>query len=221
MSARASPWAEDRRQPVSGQYTTAILCDAHLGATHGSFRVFLLCDFRRNICAGQGTAVYVQAHANRLRHESDALLADVHALCAAYRTCIRHNLARQLVAHSRDELVGQDENEYGGVLARVDKIGIRDDVRGQGDAWQVLDILVELVEELRELLRLRCELGASVVMARLLGDGNLLFVHPHVYLLFEKGGVRGSVLGDKLGHGGAPWSMSANARLTCVNSMAP
>ena len=98
----------------------------------------------------------------------------------------------------------QDEDEYGRVLARIGEIGVRDDVGRQGDAGQVLDVLVERVEELGELLRLRGELGARVVVAGLLGDGHLLLVHPHVDALFEERRVCGDVLGDKLGHRGAP-----------------
>ena len=92
----------------------------------------------------------------------------------------------------------QDEDENGGVLARVDEVGVGDDVGRQGDAGQVLDVLVERVEQLRELLRLRRELGARVVVAGLLGDGDLLLIDPHLYFLLEKGRVRGDVLGDKL-----------------------
>jgi len=98
-----------------------------------SLGVLFLSDLRCNVRSRKRTTIDVKAHANGFRHEPDALVADVHTLCAAYGASIGHDLAGQLLANSRDELMWENEYEDGGIFARVDEVGVRYDVGGDRD----------------------------------------------------------------------------------------
>ena len=61
-----------------------------------------------------------------------ALIGDGHALDVRNPARVRDHLALQIVAHLLDELVGQAEDEDGGVRSAVGHVRVGDDVLRQG-----------------------------------------------------------------------------------------
>ncbi|KAI7451852.1 Glycerol-3-phosphate dehydrogenase [Hortaea werneckii] len=128
-------------------------------------------------------------------------LGHIDTLHAANAAGEGHDVAPEGIAGLGDELVGQVEDEDGGALDGVEQVRVGDDVVGQGDVGQVLDVLMEGVDEGGELLGLAGELVAGVVVLAGLGDLVLLLEHPHLHLLFEDIIVLLAVLGHDLGDG--------------------
>ena len=78
------------------------------------------------------------------------------------------------------------------------------EIVGKGDVGEVFDVFVEVVDEGGELLGLGGEGGGSVVVFGGLGDGDRLFVDPHLDIGFEEVRVLFGVFGDYLCNGGSP-----------------
>lgn len=78
------------------------------------------------------------------------VLLDVDSLDERDGPCSLWQLAVELLADVGNELVGRDKDESVGAFAGLDEIRLGDDSFGDLDARQVLDILVLLVELLRE-----------------------------------------------------------------------
>lgn len=98
----------------------------------------------------------------------------------------------------------KDEDEHGGVLARARKIGIGDDIGGQCDVWEVLDVLVDVVDDVRQLLRL----VVAGEVSRIFRNGDILFKYPHLDSLLEEIRILLDTLSNELGHGGSPVPIS-------------
>ena len=77
-------------------------------------------------------------------------------------------------------------------------------VVGQSNAREVFDVLMIVVDEFREFLRLFTQFRGRIVMLRSLRDFGLLFIHPHVNVRIEKLGVVVGVLSNNLGNCRAP-----------------
>lgn len=191
-----------RRRPVErrgslGVHVRGVIGNCGLG-------VELLCNLGGDIGSRQGTAVDAQLLANALREQADALLVDMHPLYAGYSTGVGKDMAFEALADPVDKLMGQIEDQYGGILDRVDQGRVGAQVVGQSDVWQVLDVLVQLVDDLRQVLLALAQRRGLAVVPRRLGDLDLLLVHPHIHLLLEQIWVSGRVFGDHLRDRGAP-----------------
>jgi hypothetical protein len=70
-------------------------------------------------------------------------------------------------------------------LDGVGQGGIGDEVVGELDAWEVLYVFVQVVDEVGELLGGLAEEGVRVVVRGVFGHGHFFFVYPHLHLFFE------------------------------------
>ena len=168
---------------------------------NGGFAPLLSGDLAGNVGAGQGTTVNAEGLANGLREQVDTLLVDIDTLDALDTTGIRQDLALNVLAGSDNELVRQVEHKDSAVLNRIHQIRVCVQVVRQVNSGQVLDVLVLLVNHVRQLLSAG-EVGA--VVRRVLVDLDVLLKHPHLDLLFEDVGLFGGILGDDLGDSAAP-----------------
>jgi hypothetical protein len=103
-----------------------------------------------------------------------------------------------LLANICNKLVGQVEDENGGVLDGGANVRVGDNVGRQGDAWQILDVLVMLVDHLGELLRLVA--NRFVIVLGVFGDGHVFLIDPHLDLFLEDVFVCAGVLGKDFGN---------------------
>mmetsp|Transcript_1087 Transcript_1087/g.2481 ORF Transcript_1087/g.2481 Transcript_1087/m.2481 type:complete len:360 (+) Transcript_1087:555-1634(+) len=101
-----------------------------------------------------------------LRDELRALLVELNALDEGDSAAALAEL--DVVPLLRDELVRHDKDQHSRVLASACEVRISDDVLGELDALEVLDILMLLVDDFGQI--------AAV---------NLLLVHPHAHLILE------------------------------------
>ena len=181
------------------------------GVVHGRWIVgdrrlgeLLLRDFVGDVSSGQGTAVDAQFRADHLREERDGARRNVHALDARDAAGVGQDVALHLGAEVRDELVRQVEDEDGGVAHGVDEGRVGDEVGGQGNGGQILDVFVERVDEGGELLGLGAELRRGIVMLGVFGEADGLFENPHLDGGLEEVAMLRRVFSDDLGDGRAP-----------------
>jgi hypothetical protein len=108
-------------------------------------------------------------------------------------------MALQLLQDPRQELVWQVEHNQVGAFDGLDDVRHRDQVFGQFDTGQVLDVFVSGVDDLGQV-----------------GAVDFLFKNPHVDEMGEQVWSGGSVLGDNLGDGGTPVTGTNNGNLERV-----
>ena len=170
----------------------------------GRFGEFFLRYFVGDVGAGEGTAVDAEFGADGFGEETYAGGGDVDAFDAGDAAGVGQDVAFHLVAEAADELVREVEDEDGGVFDGILEGRVGDKVMREGNVRQVFDVLMEVVDEFRELLRLRRQLGGGVVIFRTLRHGCLFFKHPHLHFGLEEVRVGCGVFGDDLGYGRPP-----------------
>ncbi|KAI6750939.1 hypothetical protein HG530_014389 [Fusarium avenaceum] len=67
--------------------------------------------------------------------EADAVISNIDTLDTADSASVRKDVSVDLLADVCDELVGEVEDEDGGVLDSVADVGVGDEIGGQSDAW--------------------------------------------------------------------------------------
>src|ERR1700709_2769085 len=121
----------------------------------GRLRELLQRDFCRNVRTTQRAAVDAQLLAYALGEQLAALVRHRQTLDTTYTARIRHDLALQLIARLANELMWQVEDQYTRILDRIYHVWVGNDVLRQRDVGEVLRVLVQAVDQLGELPRLR------------------------------------------------------------------
>lgn len=163
-------------------------------------------DLVGDVGAAEGAAVDAQLFADGFGEQRDIGAGHVHALDAGDPARVGQDGAGHVEAELVDELVGQVEDQDGGVLDRGAEGGVGVQVGGQGDVGQVFDVLVVVVDQIGEFLRGGGVGGARVgfVVGGAGEEGERFFVDPHLDQRVEQGRVGRRVFGDDFGDGGAP-----------------
>lgn len=161
--------------------------------SHSGFTVLLLRNFKGKVGTRQGAAVDAQFPRDVLAQGEALLLGDVEALQARDGSGIGLDVALELVANVFEELVGHVEDNNVGVLGGVHNRGHGDEVLGQLDRGQVLDVLMLLVDDLGQVLAI-----------------DLFLMHPHANGGLENVRQLSGVFGHDLCHSSAPKSELAS-----------
>lgn len=144
-----------------------------------------------DVGTGESTTVDTQLVTNTLGEEVGTFLVDVDTLDAGDGTGVGGDLALDGLARADDELMGQVEDQDGAVLDGIDQIRVGDEVGGQLDAGQVLDVLVLRVDDLGQVL------GTLAIVDFLLKD-------PHLHGGLEDGGVGCGIFSHDFGNSTSP-----------------
>lgn len=173
------------------------------------FAPFFLGDFVGDVGAGEGAAVDTEAGADGFGKEADAGLGDVDAFDAGDAAGKGDNFAGEGGAGAGDELVGQVEDEEGGVFDGVDEGRVGYEVWRERDVWEVFDVFVFCIDDGGEFLRLG---GFCIVVFRVFWYGDLFFKHPHLHIELVDVWVSFCVFSHNLGDCGTPATVVSNCR---------
>lgn len=153
-------------------------------------------DLRGDVGAGQRPAVDAQLLHDELREERDPPVRDLDALDARDGARVRQVVALHLLERLVDELVRQVEDQDRGVFDGIAQVRVGDHVVRQRDPREVLDVLVDAVDDIRQLV---CLVAEGLPVRRVVWDGHVLFENPHLHLFFEDIGMLARVFGEDFG----------------------